>query len=236
MSEQLVTVGTDHIIPYENLSEQHPVEDIVFTETGRRRITTVNKEKFDLAYVGVLAGILLMLVISLVAWKISERKSDYEDTIRSQAVETYKAELQAQVEEESAARSLAMNSEAERIKYEIDLFAKLFEGVRDYHFSEKSLITYGLSAYNRVDNDDPLYPDTLHEVLTKEGQYESFSDDNYIVSDYRKIAEKLVNIRYNSESKPITSDYVWAVFVDGEVWLTKKFGSSSITDYWQYSG
>lgn len=229
MNEQMVIAGSQELVPSER-TRMKPVR------AKAREIPPETKRKFDMAYLSVIAILLVILAISVFVWRVNEQKQVYEDNIRAQAVETYKAELQAKAEEESAARSLAMNSEAARIKYEIDLFAKLFEGVRDYHFPERSLITYGLSAYNRVDSEDPLYADTLHDVLTQQGQYETFSDDNPVVSDYRKIAEKLVNLRYNGESKPITSDYVWAVFIDGEVWLTKKFGSSNITDYWQYTG
>lgn len=229
MNEQMVIAGSQELVTREE-SHMKPIT------RQCKEIPPETKQKFDMAYLSIIAILLVVLAISLVMWRLNERKTNYENDIRAQAVETYKAELQAKAEEESAARSLAMNSEAARIKYEIELFAKLFEGARDYHFSERSLITYGLSAYNRVDSEDPLYADTLHDVLTQHGQYETFSDDNPVVSDYRKVAEKLVNLRYNGESKPITSDYVWAVFIDGEVWLTKKFGSSNITDYWQYTG
>lgn len=229
MNEQMVIAAPKDLVPSDR-QKREPI-DAEFKE-----ISEETKRKFDIVYLFVVAVLLAVLAISVFVWRANEQKQVYEDNIRAQAVETYKAELQAKAEEESAARSIAMNSEAARIKYEIDLFAKLFEGVRDYHFPEYSLITYGLSAYNRVDSEDPLYADTLHEVLTQKGQYETFSDDNAVVRDYQKIAEKLVNLRYNGESRPITSDYVWAVFIDGEVWLTKKFGSSNITDYWQYTG
>ena len=236
MNEQMIPVGTTSLIRNETLPGKKKPDSIVVSESEHRGLRPEIKQKIDIAYVTTLATVVLVLAASIIVWQFRERKNSYEEGIRAQAVETYKAELQAKTEEESAARSLAMNSEAARIGYEIDMLTKLFEGVRDYKFSENSLITFGLSAYNRVDSEDPLYPDTLHEVLTQDGQYETYSDNSPVVRDYRRIAEKLVKMRYNGESKPITSDYVWAVFIDGEVWLTKKFGSSNITDYWQYTG
>lgn len=236
MNEQMITVSTSSLVPSERMIDKKESDSIKFMDASYKMLTPEKKQKFDVAYVFILTAVLLVLAVSLFVWQTDERKKNYEDEIREQAVETYKAEVQAKIEEESAARSLAMKSEAARIGYEIDMLTKLFEGVRDYKFSENSLITFGLSVYNRVDSEDPLYPDTMHEVLTQNGQYEMYSDNNSMVRDYRRIAEKLVKMRYNSESKPITSDYVWAVFIDGEVWLTKKFGSSNITDYWQYTG
>lgn len=234
MNEQMVMVGTEHIVPRGHVPPKK-------SSTKRRAIDAeytlvVNKAKssFDIVYALIVIVLALASIAAVVTWQISIHKNIYEESIRAEAVELYKAELQAQTEAESAARMEALNTEAARRKQEIDIIAKLFEGVRDYHFDAKSLMTYAWSVFNRVDSEDPLYPDTIAEVVRQEGQYASYSDSNKIVTDYKKIAERAVNEYYNGETRPVTSDYVWAPFIDGEVWLTRKFNSQNVSDYWQW--
>lgn len=234
MNEQMAMVGTEHLVGCEHLTANKRAPKKQIIDADYTPVVNKSRAKFDMAYVFIIIALLLASLAAVVKWQIDVRRDLYEESIRAAAVETYKAELQAQTEAESAARMEALNTEAARRKNEIDIIARLFEGVRDYHFDTKSLMTYAWSVFNRVDSDDPLYPDTIAEVVRQEGQYESYAESNQIVTDYKKIAERAVNEYYNGETRPVTSDYVWAPFIDGEVWLTRKFNSQNVTDYWQW--
>lgn len=234
MNEQMIMAGTEQMVASEYLTAKKRAPKRHVIDAEYTPVATRNRTRFDVAYLLVIVALILASLAGIAKWRIDVHRYAYEETIRAEAVETYKAELQAQTEAESAARMEALNTEAARRKNEIDIIARLFEGVRDYHFDAKSLMTYAWSVFNRVDSEDPLYPDTIAEVVRQEGQYESYSESNAIVTDYRKIAERAVNEYYNGETRPVTSDYVWAPFIDGEVWLTRKFNSQNVTDYWQW--
>lgn len=234
MNESLMIIGEAAVT---ESSEKHIAKGKrgSFYEGEYRKVDPVFKAKFDQAYVVVLAVLVITLAMALVKWGLDVRKANYENGLREEAVEVYKAELQAKREEESATRTLAMNSEANRRKDEINMLARLAESVRDYRFDRKSLITFLLCPYNRMDSEDPIYPDTLYEVLHQAGQFETYSDTLPIVSDYYKIAEFVVDQRYNGEKRICSSDYVFAEFRDGEVYLKKKLNATSFSDYWQYT-
>ena len=234
MNKQLMVIGSASLAEtkHEDLRKSKRGS---FFEGDYKNVDPIFKENFDRIYLYVVVIILIALMGAFVKWYLDVRKENYENSLREEAVEVYKAELQAKREEESAARSLAMNSEANRRKDEINMLARLAESVREYHFDRKSLITFLQCPYNRVDSEDPLYPDTLYEVLHQSGQFETYSDTLQIVSDYYKIAEFVVDQRYNNDKRICSSDYVFAEFRDGEVYLKKKLNATSFSDYWQYT-
>lgn len=234
MNEQLIVIGNTDIVEAKTKELSKGTHGSFF-EGHYQNIDPVFKEKFDRIYLYIVTAIVIALLGAMVKWHMDVRKENYENSLREEAVEIYKAELQAKREEESAARTLALNSEANRRKDEINMLARLAEGVRDYHFDRESIITLLQCPYNRVDSEDPLYPDTLYEVLHQPGQFETYSDTSPVVSDYYKLAEFVVDRRYNGEKRLCSSDYVFAEFRDGEVYLKKKLNATSFSDYWQYT-
>ena len=189
------------------------MDENVKTAKSGKHVLEVNPRTnyvVTVVYLIVLALLFLAIVISLIVIK-------HNENIRAQAVEAYKAELLAKQEEESAQRMEEIRAEAEQRKIEIELFCKLFEGVRRFNYSAEDLMTYGWCVYNRVDS--PLYPNTVADVIYQKNQWVAFSDDNVVVSDYYKIAERLVAERHGEDPRPCTTDFLWAELADDGIFL-----------------
>lgn len=157
-----------------------------------------------------------------------------ESIIRSEAIADYKAHVEAEEAELSAIKMESLQDEASIRKAEINLFAKLFEGVRDWGFDATDLITYGVCAWNRMLS--PLFANSLEEVIHQPDQWINFSDDNKVVADYYKIAEKLVDILHNSDVALCSSKYCWIEIRDGHVYLKDSYEAYPGMTWWRYNG
>lgn len=209
------------------------VDDIYIIDDEPIYMTTEQKQRFDMIYLAGLGFLILLLCCALIKWRLDVKRANYENAIATEAVEVYKAELQAKVEEESAARTIAINSEANIRKSEIEMIAKLFEGVRGFNFDEKSLMTLAWVAFDRVGN--PIYGENLHDVIHQDGQWIGYSDSAPIARDYYRIAEKAINELHNRTVRPFTPDFTWIEIVDGEIWAKNEFEAKSVRNYKQWT-
>lgn len=180
----------------------------------------------------ILKWILVILVAFQVVGAIGAYKENRETEIREQAVEKYKAQVQAEIEAESANKTEILMTEAMKRKNEIEMIARLLEGIRKFNYDLRSLMTYGWCAYNRVDNAN--FADTLYEVLHQEGQWTGYSDNLPIVNDYYKIAEMIVDEVYNGSARPCSSDFVIAVLGKDGIYLKKTLDNKYSEQSWQW--
>ena len=157
-----------------------------------------------------------------------------ESLIRSEAIADYVAQLEIENSEMAALRMDTMKDEAIRRNEEVTLFAKLFEGVRDWKFDANDLLTYGVCVWNRMRSS--MFPNTIDEVLHQPDQWINFSDDNSVVADYHKIAEKLVDLLYNSEVSLCSTKYCWIEIKDGHLYLKDSFNNYPGMSWWRYEG
>ena len=189
----------------------------------------------------VLVGSIILSGIGGVIIGDNIKKSQYltmihlqESIIRSEAIADYKAQLE---EEEAMAAAEKMNmvkDEAMRRNEEVLLFTKLFEGVRGWNFDILDLITYGVCVWNRFQS--PMFDDTIDEVIHQKGQWINYSDDNAVVADYKKIAEKLVDLLYNSDVQLCSTKYCWIEIRDGHLYLKDSFNAYPGMILWRYQG
>lgn len=172
--------------------------------------------------------------VELVQHKYAEISHYQESLIRSEAIADYKATLEAEEAELAAAKMDELKSETNRRKQEVLYFAKLFEGVRDWNFDVLDLITYGICVWNRTLS--PMFANTIDEVIHQKEQWINFSDNNPVVADYNKIAEKLVDLIYNSDVQLCSSKYCWIEIRDGHLYLKDSFNNYPGMILWRYQG
>jgi hypothetical protein len=157
-----------------------------------------------------------------------------ESIIRSEAIADYKAQLEEEEAEAAAEKMSMVKDEAMRRNEEVILFTKLFEGVRGWNFDILDLITYGVCVWNRAQS--PMFDDTIDEVIHQKGQWINYSDDNAVVADYKKIAEKLVDLLYNSDVQLCSTKYCWIEIRDGHLYLKDSFNAYPGMILWRYQG
>ena len=166
--------------------------------------------------------------------KYAEINHWQESVIRSEAIADYKAQIEREESEAAAIRMEAMQDEAYKRKEEVLLFTKLFEGVRGWNFDMLDLITYGVCVWNRTQS--PLFGDTIDAVIHQENQWINYSDNNDVVADYKKIAEKLVDLLYNSDVQLCSTKYCWIEIREGHVYLKDSFNVYPGMILWRYQG
>lgn len=176
----------------------------------------------------------LFIGISITKDHYAEIGHYQESLIRSEAIADYKATIEAQEAEAAALRMDEMKSEENRRKEEVLMFTKLFEGVRGWNFDMLDLITYGVCVWNRTLS--PMFPSTIDEVIHQKDQWINYSDKNDTVADYKKIAEKLVDLLYNSDVQLCSSKYCWMEIRDGHVYLKDSFNAYPGMILWRYQG
>lgn len=155
--------------------------------------------------------------------------------IRFEAIEEYKQALEEQKAAESAERTLQMMDEGTKRKHQITRLAQVFEKARDFNFDYFDLVTYGICVYNRELH--PEFGGTFDEILDQPGQWIAYQADDSIpvVSDYYKIAEKVVDLCYNASERPCSWRYAWIEIIDGQLFLKDAYTITPTTHYWRYS-
>lgn len=233
MNENLIERGKrTSIMPIDDVAIINS-EDVYIVEDKPIHMTPEQRQRFDMAYLAGIGFLILLLCVALIKWRLDVKRTNYETAIATEAVEVYKAELQAKIEEESAARTMAINSEANIRKSEIEMVARLFEGVRGFNFDKKSLMTLAWVAFDRIGN--PIYGETFYDVIHQDGQWIGYSDSTPIAQDYYRIAEEAVNELHNRTVRPFTTDFTWIEIIDGELWAKNAFENTSFRNYKQWT-
>lgn len=189
----------------------------------------------------ILIGAIIFSCMSGIAIGLVFAKNRYseinhwqESVIRSEAIADYKAQLEMEEAEASAARMNLIKDDATIKKEMAIMLARLFEGVRAWNFDILDLMTYGTCALNRVRS--PLFADSFDEVIHQKDQWINYSDANDVVDDYYKIAVKLVDLYYNSDVQLCSSKYCWIEIQDGHMYLKDSYNSYRGMILWRYSG
>jgi len=231
-----------HIARHTNVNESAPKETKILRPAKEKK----EKEKKMLTVsqslaIWVLVGSILISGLGGVFIGDSIKKNRYlemihlqESIIRSEAIADYKAQLEEEKAEAAAEKMNMVKDEAMRRNEEVILFTKLFEGVRGWNFDILDLITYGVCVWNR--SQSPMFDDTIDEVIHQKDQWINYSDDNAVVADYKKIAEKLVDLLYNSDVQLCSIKYCWIEIRDGHLYLKDSFNAYPGMILWRYQG
>lgn len=150
----------------------------------------------------------------------------------------YEVKLEAAIEqykmEQSAATMISIQEDpvVVQAKRERELLAKVLYGVRDNNTDD--MRTYCWCVFNRVDSEDPLYPDTLEEVILQKDQWMRFSEDNPVVQDCYKVATEMLELWHSDEPRPCTSDYTFMYWTPEKIILRTSLEQRSDMDTWRW--
>ena len=76
---------------------------------------------------------------------------------------------------------------------------------------------------------------TVEEVVRQEGQWVGYYDSNPgDVDKYYKIALESERTKASQETKPISSDYVYAYYTDRGIYLSNKYGEKNGFGMWRH--
>lgn len=173
-----------------------------------------------------LAGKYLLVILAIILYTIiicraqARKDADWY----AAAFEAYKAEVQTQAEALAAAPS----SEAEALKTDAELMAKVLYGVKDN--STDDLRTLCWCVINRADN--PSYPDTIAEVVDQPQQWMGYSDANPVLESLYQIAYAELT-SWKSDYRPVSNEYVYMSWSPYEIVLRNDFDAGSQTRYWR---
>ena len=169
--------------------------------------------------------LILFWVLSLfVVARVTQHK--YEVKLEA-AIEQYKMEQSA-----ATMMSIREDPAVVQAKRERELLAKVLYGVRDNNTDD--MRTYCLCVFNRVDSEDPLYPDTLEEVILQKNQWMRFSEDNPVVQNCYKVAIEMLELWHSDEPRPCTSDYTFMYWTPEKIILRTSLEQRSDMDTWRW--
>lgn len=189
----------------------------------------INKKRSWLDY---LKRINLYSVFLILVWVLSlfvvARSTQHKYELKLEAaIEQYKME-------QSAATMISIQEDPAIVqaKRERELLAKLLYGIRQN--SSDDMRTYCWCVFNRVDTDDPLFADTLEEVVFQKGQWMDFSESNPVVKEYYKIASDMLDLWHSNEPRPCTSDYKYMYWTPTKIVLRTSLDQSNDMDTWRW--
>lgn len=111
---------------------------------------------------------------------------------------------------------------------EAEAIAKVLYGIRDNSLRDQR--TYIWCLFNRVDNPSREFANTLEEVIAKPGQWMLYDESNPILESQYQLALAEVII-WHEGHRPVSCDWVFAVWSSDKLYLTKEIGG---TEEWQY--
>ena len=101
-------------------------------------------------------------------------------------------------------------------------------GIRDN--SKRDQRTYIWCILNRVDNPSREFANTLAEVISKPKQWMFYDPQNPILEEQYQLALEEVII-WHEGHRPVSCDWVFAVWGPDKIYLTKQLGGA---EQWRY--
>ncbi len=156
-------------------------------------------------------------------------------------VEKGKAEgyAEAKAEEQAMAETLAAEQKAKEasldvvIDYEADVLARVFYGIRlfveKYGYTEKDFETYARCIFNRADATGK----SIAEVVSAEGQFLAYSENNPVLSEYKTLATRLLKEWHTEKAKPCDLSYQFAELLESGIWLVTSPNADGYARRWQ---
>lgn len=111
---------------------------------------------------------------------------------------------------------------------EAEAVARVLYGVRDNSLRDQR--TYIWCIFNRVDSPRREFASTLTEVIGKPDQWMFYSESNPILESQYQLALAEVII-WHEGHRPVSCDWVFAVWSGDKIYLTKEIGGA---EQWQY--
>lgn len=191
---------------------------------------------FDIIYNWIIVGLIVGLFISFILWGIQIHTDKTADTAVATALAAYQSEQQAVADAEEAERQAALNSKENQMKLNAKYKTKVLYGARNfeekYGYTEADYLTLCQCMDNRAD----YYGMSIKEVVEQPGQWVGYYDTNPDdIDKFYKIALKSEQLKEERETRPISSDYVYAYYTDRGIYLSDEYNSEHPFTWWRYS-
>jgi len=169
--------------------------------------------------------VLILILAGLVVSRVSFRRAEKLYELR---LEEYKAQVQVEAEEARAAANMPLTVQEQR-KKDAEALARVLYGVKDN--STDDLKTLCWCVINRADN--PLYPETVEDVINQPEQWMGFSPENPVLENLYEIAYEELDRWQSGEHRPCSNEYVYMSWTASEIVLRNEFSTSQSTRYWR---
>ena len=164
--------------------------------------------------------LIVLLTISLVVSGVRKIKEvQHEKAIAAQAAAEEVVEEPAEDPEPEIPQQYIDEAEA---------VARVLYGIRDNSLRDQR--TYIWCMFNRVDNPSREFANTLEEVIGKPIQWMFYDPSNPVLESQYQLALTEVII-WHEGHRPVSCDWVFAVWSSNKIYLTKEIGGA---EQWQY--
>lgn len=206
----------------------------IFTEREEReRELTFRNPWVPIFYNWVIGVLLIALTIAAIIWAADIYTSRIADNKAAAAIASYQAEQEAQ-ELARAQELAAIQASEESIRArEATAAAKALYGVRNfiekYGYSDRDLLTYLRCMFNRAE----ATGEDLETVISREGQFLGYSENNPVIDDYYKLALTAVEEWHGETTKPCDSSYQFAELTPAGIWLKADLNADGYARRWR---
>lgn len=208
----------------------------VLDERKQREQKLMNRHPWvPILYNWFIAIMAILFALSLVNWGIQIRTQRQAASLTAVAMADWQAEQDAIEAKRIAEEQALKNSEENICKNMAMSLSRVFYGIRNfeskYNYGTEDYRTYAWCIFNRVDN--PAYPNTLDEVILQKDQWVGFAVENPSVDQYYTMALKFVKEWRNAETRPVTTDYLWAELTEKGIYLRNSFKADGYAVRWK---
>jgi len=205
---------------------------IFHMENALRRALTRWAIKFIRQYGILLAALGLFAGWSLGIAAVTAHRVEKEVTERLTAkyAAEYEARMNAYIsQQEAIERVLGDGSMQAQIDREADAIARVIGTME----SRRMKLTMLWNILIRVDN--PLYPDSVEDVIAQPKQWMFYSEDNPIRDDDCRLAQEQLKLWHEGRyPSGLTVEYVYGEWSTGDYVLRDRWEKNSRTQYWRF--
>ena len=187
---------------------------------------------FNVAYNYAIAATCITLAVSLIIWGLDVRTDRRAAEMTAAAMANYQAEVKAAEDARAQELAAAQADEENVIQQEAREVAKAFYGIRRfcdrYGYDDSDLATYARCMFNRAD----AKKTPLKSVISREGQFLGYSEDNLVLDVYLQPALAAVREWHSEDVKPCGLDYQYAELTERGIYLVNEFGADGYVRRW----
>lgn len=174
---------------------------------------------------GILACLFLILW-TLVTFRIAQKQQDARFEAWCERFANDYISMQ-----EAAEMGFPPDPKEELKKQEITALAQFIQGVKRFNYSFDDFVTAAWCMDARTRN--PLYPDTLIEVIQQPKQWIGYNSEAVVTKDEYRTAERVWDVIRGADHPEVSSDFVFASFEREGITLRDTWEISTKTHFWR---
>lgn len=185
----------------------------------------------------MIAVLIILLFVSLFVWGMQIRIDHKASNLAAVALADYQAEQQAEADAKAAELAAYQRSEQFIQQQQTSYMAKLFYGVKrfqdKYGYNDKDFETLARCVFNRVESKS--YSGDMIEVINQKDQWVGYYENNPVLDEYYKLADQFIQTWKAEQTKPVSTDYVFAELTPNGIWLKNDFHADGYARRWRAS-